>query len=357
MSNVIENEGNINAEVKAAEQNRNAPASGSINDAQMSNQERLSKAAAWYALQSAMYRHDIMIGNVASALVKDGIAFAGVVMDKYPDAIIYIPFDEFYREIVMRNAAELKHLGKGQSEAEVSLNRQIGILRHAVGAVIPFIITNMASDQHEDGTTTSVIVASRRAALAVIEKRNYGTNANGTRRINEGDLISGRIVSVGRYGMRANFGGVDTEVKLAQATHRFVSSLLDIFAPGDAINAVIREIKQNEDGGIVLGVDCRAAERAQNMHRANLAPTGSVVTGTITSSTPDKLNPGLSTLHAYIDSLGLPCVIRRLSSATLGHDVRNGDRAVIVIIGTTSNGFLRGEVRRFLPRSTQSSGQ
>ena len=93
------------------------------------------------------------------------------------------------------------------------------------------------------------------------------------------------------------------------------------------------------------------------MHRANLAPTGSVVTGTITSSTPDKLNPGLSTLHAYIDSLGLPCVIRRLSSATLGHDVRNGDRAVIVIIGTTSNGFLRGEVRRFLPRSTQSSGQ
>lgn len=368
MSNVNENEANvtvvetnaspantepadIGTEAKLPEQN--ASASPAKTEPVLSASERMSKGAALSALQSAMYRKDVLTGTVVSALVKEGIVFAGVIMDLYPDAAIYIPFSEFYREMALRAAPELRFLGTDKSPEEIARNRQTGILRHAVGAVIPFIITNMAMEQREDGGYDSVIIASRRAALDVIEKRNFTPNADGKRRINEGDQITGRIVSVGRYGMRVNFGGVDTEVRLAQATNRFVSNLSDVFATGQYVDAVIRNIKEDENHKISLVVDCRTAERLQNAHKANLAPPGSVVMGTITSSSADRSNPGQSILHAYIDTLGLPCTIRRLASATLGRDVRTGDRAVIVITGSTQDGYLRGEVKRFLPGSSQ----
>lgn len=367
MSNVNENEVNVTVENNAPTENtapvetgaevnqkeQNASASPVKPEPVMSTSERISKGAALAALQSAMRRKDILTGSVVSALVKEGIAFAGVIMDRYPDASIYIPFNEFYREFVFREVPNLRFLEENHSEEEISLNRQIGVLRHAVGAAIPFIITNMAMEQREDGGYDSVIIASRREAMAVIEKRNFQPDAEGNRRINVGDQVTGRIISVGRYGMRVNFGGVDTLVQLSRATNRFVSNLNDVFVTGQSVEAVVREIEEDENHNVSLVVDCRSAERMQNAHKVNLVPPGSVVMGTITTASADRINPGQSVLHAYIDTLGLPCTIYRLASATLGRDVRTGDRAVIVITGTSPEGYLRGEVRRFMPGSSQ----
>ena len=221
--------------------------------------ERAEFLSEWGSLQSAMhngiYMEEIVAG-VEEIPEYDEIFLSFFIKEKYR---CLMPFSEIFREDMGIDMSTVdKTIKKGKDSL---INRKKQMARKFIGIKVPFVITNMELKNIEY-PEDHLILASRRKALAIIEKINYEPKKKAPANIQEGNIEIGTIVNLAANGMLINVGGVDTLMPLHQITHRFVFNLYQEkqYQPGQNIRVIVTSIKHDPNVGYVITVNAKNIE-------------------------------------------------------------------------------------------------
>lgn len=322
---------------RRAEQRRRAEAQSA---------ERLARITLLGALHTAINQHTRYNAKVYTCFERDGVVYAAALIPG--DVTVLIPFEQMFRE----NPLDMSTVNENsESGKRVLATRKLQVLRRMNEAEIPVVIRFADAIRNEEtGETEMRVIGSRVDALEAIEKINFPVHAN-RRSIQEGDIVEGVVVSVATHAMRVNVGGVDVKIPKFSATNAYIPDMNEVYHANDKIALYIAEIKHREDGTVDLRVDGRVAERVKNRDRLKMIPQGSEVVGTITSTRRDYTNKEFTIMYAYVDSVGVPCVVKSVAANVLGRDIKIGDRVRMIVTGYTDTGYLRTIVREFLGSS------
>ena len=129
---------------------------------------------------------------------------------------------------------------------------------------VPMVITTIQVDESTDaeaGVPAYVVVASRKAALDIIEETNYGDRPDGDGpRIQEGDFVRAQITSVARDSIAVVVGGVDTRVPLHALTFEYLVDARTKYKVGQEIMVQVEQIIKEKDGHHIVEVNCKQPE-------------------------------------------------------------------------------------------------
>lgn len=218
---------------------------------------------------------------------------------------VSIPFDEFYQENPIDMATVNMETKAGREEY---VNRCATMAAKLYSLNVPMVITTIQVDESTDaeaGVPAYVIVASRKAALDIIEEANYGDRPDGDGpRIQEGDFVRAQITTVSRDGIAVVVGGVDTRVHLHALTFEYLVDARTKYKVGQEIMVQVEKIIKEKDGHHVVEVNCKNPELERAKQMRNALPIDSIVFGVVSSVTANKKVAGNINLVAYAHRTG-----------------------------------------------------
>lgn len=265
------------------------------------------------------------------------VAFSVLLEDRYK---VLIPFAEFYRDNPIDMDTVDRTSREGLAEYE---RRQTQMAQKLFGVDINFVVTNV----FVDNASTYAISGSRRQALEILEKRNFGSK---TPRIKVNDIVSADILSVGNHALFVTVGGVDTQIPLRDTTFEYVPNLNKKYAAGTSIAVeVLEAVVRPQDGRIVLGLSGKKPELLDAIERqkSGIVAPGTNTVGTITSVRRSTNNPGKITIRAYLDYFKMPAIVQGLSPSSLAFEPKAGDSLRLMVTKIYDNGFVQCSCRGF----------
>lgn len=300
------------------------------------------------ALQAAQRSKAILTGKVVAVESyampnsknehrRNMVAFSVLLDDRYK---VLIPFEEFYRDAPIDMDTVDRSSREGWAEFE---RRQTQMAQKLFGVDINFVVTNVFADT----TDNYAISGSRRQALEILEKRNFGGSSP---RVKTGDTVTANILSVGNYALFVNVGGVDAQIPLRDTTFEYLPNLHQKYRAGESIKVEVLEVTiRPQDGRVNLSLSGKSPELADAKERQKsgiLAP-GTNTIGTITSVRKSSSNPGKITIHAYLDYFKMPAVVQGLSPSSLAFEPKAGDSLRLLVVKLYDNGFVQCNCRGF----------
>lgn len=300
-------------------------------------------------LQMAQRQNRLLEANVigVSTLRQQDKAVVFVTANYENRVKVMIAFDDMYRE----NPLDMTTVNP---DSDDYLTRQRTFCEKLFGLTIPFMIKQVATDKNNP--SNFIVVGSRKAALKVIEHRNYDENANGKTLIGKGSMVDATVTSVSRYSIGMNVGGIDTTVPVRLLTFRYVdnpSTLSSMYHVGDTVTVEVTSVKTDEDGNHSIVVSARNGELADVKRKQQyLAPSlGEHCIGTITAIRPSKNNNNSIAIALYIDGYEMPAVSSAFSFTSLGYFPKLGDKVRVTVTGIAENGFAYVRCRQIIPQT------
>ena len=294
--------------------------------------ERAEFLSDWGAMQTAMHQgvyNEAEIAGVEEHQEYDEKIFlAFFIKDRYR---CLIPFSEIFREDMGIDMATVDpKITKGKDSL---IERQRQMARKFINVRIPYVITNMAIKDPEY-PEDHLILASRRKALAIIEKINYAPRKNADPIIQVGNVEIGTIVNLSKNGMLINVGGVDTLMPLRHITHRFVFNLYqeEKYKPGMNIKVQITSIQENPDYGYQITVNARnielmdAKKYSYKLPKNKKAEANMIVTNGFMSATNNIM------FNGWLEKYNMPALAMYVPTKGMDETVNPG-RKVRVKIG------------------------
>lgn len=254
---------------------------------------------------------------------------------------VSIPFDEFYQKNPIDMATVNMETKAGREEY---VNRCATMAAKLYSLNVPMVITTIQVDESTDaeaGVPAYVIVASRKAALDIIEEANYGDRPDGDGpRIQEGDFVRAQITSVARDSIAVVVGGVDTRVPLHALTFEYLVDARTKYKVGQEIMVQVEQIIKEKDGHHIVEVNCKQPEleRAKQMRCA--LPIGSIVFGIVSSVAASKKQPGNINVLAYIKMYDLPVLVNNMPAKFLGSEPPRGSTVRLKVLNYLDNGMI-----------------
>lgn len=302
----------------------------------------------WNSLKSAKEKGTILTGVISgleeiSVDKNNQYIFVSII---YEDRLkILIPFIELYRDNPIRDSVDLTTKEGRKSY----LQRQKAMAEKLYGLETPFIITNMAKGSNKDNTDYS-IAASRKKALEILERTNFEPDKKtGIARYEVGSDIEATIISVGKYGVVASVGGIDTMIAARQMTFKYIAgpeTVEALFHVGQKVNVHVREITTDEFGHRKLVVDGRYAElRDARSRQQTLLSLNSFCVGTITSIAQSKTRPDAVVIRMYLDNYRMPAISNAIPPSKAGKFPMPGDKARVKVMGFRPDGMVLVQFR------------
>lgn len=254
---------------------------------------------------------------------------------------VSIPFDEFYQENPIDMATVNMETKAGREEY---VNRCATMAAKLYSLNVPMVITTIQVDESTDaeaGVPAYVIVASRKAALDIIEEANYGDRPDGDGpRIQEGDFVRAQITTVSRDGIAVVVGGVDTRVHLHALTFEYLVDARTKYKVGQEIMVQVEKIIKEKDGHHVVEVNCKNPELERAKQMRNALPIDSIVFGVVSSVTANKKVAGNINLVAYIKMYDLPVLVNNMPAKFLGSEPSRGSTVRLRVLNYLDNGMI-----------------
>ncbi len=209
---------------------------------------------------------------------------------------------------------------------------------------VPMVITTIQVDESTDaeaGVPAYVIVASRKAALDIIEETNYGDRPDGDGpRIQEGDFVRAQITSVARDSIAVVVGGVDTRVPLHALTFEYLVDARTKYKVGQEIMVQVEQIIKEKDGHHIVEVNCKQPELERAKQMRSALPIGSIVFGIVSSVAASKKQPGNINVLAYIKMYDLPVLVNNMPAKFLGSEPPRGSTVRLKVLNYLDNGMI-----------------
>lgn len=302
----------------------------------------------WASLSSAMKEQTMLRGVISG--IEEVSSDAGsqyiFVSLIYQDRLkIMIPFIDLYRDNPVRESVDTST----EEGKRNYLARQKAMAEKLYGLETPFILTHMVR-----GSSNAIddykISASRKKAIEIIEKANFEPNKKtGVARYEVGSDVDATVISVGKFGITASVGGIDTMVSAHQLTFRYISSpevMKSYYHVGQTIRLHIRDIRINAKGKRSLIVEGHTAElREAAMRQKTLLSLNSSCIGTITSIKPSKKRPDAVVIRMYLDNYKMPAISNAIPPSKAGKFPKAGDKARVKVVGFRPDGMVLVQFR------------
>ncbi|MHC5011454.1 MAG: 30S ribosomal protein S1 [Planctomycetota bacterium] len=163
---------------------------------------------------------------------------------------------------------QVGHLSGFLPASHLALER-VEDLESVIGQVFPVEVIEADPDRRK-------LVVSRRAVLA---RERDERRAAAVRELQPGDVITGLVSRVEKFGAFVDVGGVDGLVHVSQMDWKRIEDPNDVVKPGDSVKVQVLEV--SEDGSrISLGMKQLTEDPWIGFTR--LHPAGSVIEGTVT---------------------------------------------------------------------------
>ena len=254
---------------------------------------------------------------------------------------VSIPFNEFYQKNPIDMATVNMETKAGREEY---VNRCATMAAKLYSLNVPMVITTIQVDESTDaeaGVPAYVIVASRKAALDIIEETNYGDRPDGDGpRIQEGDFVRAQITSVARDSIAVVVGGVDTRVPLHALTFEYLVDARTKYKVGQEIMVQVEQIIKEKDGHHIVEVNCKQPELERAKQMRSALPIGSIVFGIVSSVAASKKQPGNINVLAYIKMYDLPVLVNNMPAKFLGSEPPRGSTVRLKVLNYLDNGMI-----------------
>lgn len=166
------------------------------------------------------------------------------------------------------------------------------------------------------------IVLSRRALL---EAERQQKRAEALAALEVGQVVSGTVTSVARYGAFVDLGGIEGLVHVSELDHDRVEEVGDVVAEGDRLEVEILGIQRRDNDEVRISLSRRAVMRDPWTDAAERFPAESVVRGRIVRLEAYgafvRLAPGLEALAHISELAGDRRIQHPREVLTLGQDV------------------------------------
>ena len=317
-------------------------------------QERNAFLIGWNALKSARAGGTVLRAPVASvetlqtAQGRREVFLVTMINSRYK---ILIPFHEIYQEDPLEDADPAGLTDRQRQMASKLLNSNID-----------FCITGLFPGKRSD-FGDYLCSGSRRRALSIITRRNYLARKEGAEpALKAGSRTEATVVTVGPHALRANVGGVDTQIPIRNLTFRYVSDLRDMYLPGDRIRVEILEVQISPDERVRVSVTARSLEVEESKKRLHLlGGRGTRVMATVTGvryTKERKEEPaafgqlrqeedtsfdrgGRTVLYAHIPSpLDLSARVYGMNTSGLFRSLLPGDLIRVSVLGVGEDGVV-----------------
>ncbi|MDO5398874.1 MAG: hypothetical protein Q4G33_13195 [bacterium] len=206
------------------------------------------------------------------------------------------------------------------------IRREKQIMTKLLGAEIPFIITNIEGDP--DGEP--VIIASRKEALQRMVDHNYNRrNRDGKSLINEGDTVESTVISVGRFAVWANVGGLDVSIPVYRLTHRYVEDATQMYTPGQKLNIYVGAIQYDENNRVSrISVSGKEPEIDEFRPKLKNIKSGAAFLGKITSIRQSRTDSSRTIITLFLEDIGVPAIANYTRIDALPNPPITGDTVV-----------------------------
>lgn len=204
------------------------------------DQETIQRNQWAIQLYQSLLNHTPMVGEVKS--VQPAFDRAEVAADKMRymvtvqagPYVVYIPDDQF---------ADIDY-NKFANDTQKPLSQAIKMyLESRIGAKIDYVVTQVP--QRGQLNEVGFVGGSRKEAM--VRKRArfwYGTQANGSAYVKQGDMCRVRVISVSAKAIRVELFGAETPVIHRDLDYALIADCRNVFSPGMELDAVITKIER-----------------------------------------------------------------------------------------------------------------
>lgn len=251
-----------------------------------------------------------------------------------------IPFKEMMTDEVLDMSTIDLSTSKGRYEY---FNRQQQMLSKFLGLQVSVCITDVTDDPRMPGE--KLIAASRReAALKNMRKTFFSKDA-----CRNGDLCSGKVMTVGPHSLLLSFGGVDTVVHQGRLSYRYMPQLDEKFRVNDSIDFLMSGL-ETEEGKVSFSPDAKGAELLKNIKR--LSESAVIYPGTRTKGIITSIrgrNTGKLTIQLWLPDYDLPAFSYNVSPNWFGSEPRYADEVLLRVDEVKRDrGYLSAHVLKLL---------
>lgn len=251
-----------------------------------------------------------------------------------------IPFKEMMTDDVIDMSTIDLSTSQGRYEY---FHRQQQMLSKFLGLEVSVCITEVTDDPRMPGE--KLIAASRReAAQKNMRKTFFSKDA-----CRNGDLCTGKVMTVGPHSLLLSFGGVDTVVHQGRISYRYMPQLDERYRVNDRIEFIMSGLKA-EEGKVSFSPDAKGAELLKNIKRLSEAAViypGTRTKGIITSIR--GRDTGRLTIQLWLPDYDLPAFAYSVSPNWFGSEPKYADEVLLAVDEVKRDkGYLSAHVLKLL---------
>lgn len=310
-------------------------------DARQRQQEINNKRIGDWVAVKAAYDRGIAVNGVVVAVTKrdagnGNFIVMAVASVENTDFQALIPFSEFYRDDPI-NPDSTSRLSISQ--------RQEQMLAKHLGAPVSYIITHTDSrTSEESGIVTYGIIASRRQALAMEDRRFFSGEHP---RIYKGQYVNATIMSVSRQAMLLNVGGVDVRTDKRFVSNRYMPRMDSInpstgrpfYSVGEKLEVIVADVLPRKDGYHDLVLSGAEAECRRIIENGPPLPVGVTTTAVLTRMFPRRSDRSKVVIFGYNEQFRLPIIVSKYSHDMIYRKPAPGDLLRVQILSYSPHGY------------------
>ncbi len=287
--------------------------------------------ATWASLRSANNRKLIIRGVISGAHKAEDSD--DVICDVlYNNVRISIPFSEYFR----KNPLNMENVNLSSKRGrEEYVSRQLAFIGKHFGLSIPFIITEMKAGDEHDVQTNYQVKASRAAALKIEEKLYYNARNGKEPILQVGSVADAVVTSVSVHSIAINLGGVDSTIRTANLTYRYLptpESIENLYKVGQKLKVQIMEIREKSDGTHEISVSPKPVERALAIQKfGTLIVENANAVGVITQIKESRKGGNRIFCKLFLEGYEVPAISYAFPVNQLGHIPSVGDKVKVTV--------------------------